>query len=160
MFSGNFGEGFVVAQRDELRMPQDSARRPFSEFDFSHGLKLQPNVIPHFLGSDALAPVAGLGGRQICELALCDPQWLERLKQGSSVRRVQSLMHLPCEHRLSTFEISDQQYLQPGAVQSIGADDKILTWFQRQFEPKFTRAASSTASRAKSNFLSVNLKTT
>jgi hypothetical protein len=66
---GSRVEGSGVAQGDEFGVAEEVALGPFGEFYFGFDFGAEPDVVGHFVGGDAFAPVARTSGRVRTSLA-------------------------------------------------------------------------------------------
>jgi hypothetical protein len=61
---------FIVAQGDELGVPQVIGASPLQELDLCDGFRTKPNTFPHLLGCEPLTPSAGANFGEIDERTL------------------------------------------------------------------------------------------
>src|SRR5262249_24909094 len=67
---------FVVAEVAEFGVAKEVTGGPFGKFDLGDDLRVEPNIVFHFVGGDAFAPVAAVSARQVREGTLFCGEWL------------------------------------------------------------------------------------
>jgi len=81
-----------LAQGDEFGVSQDLARSPLSELYLGLDFRTQPNIVGHFFGSDAFAPMAGFGCREVGEGPFGGGQGLQKFQECEAVGGVEALV--------------------------------------------------------------------
>ena len=75
----------IVAQRDELRVPQMIGASPLQELDLCNGFGTEPNALPHLLSGEPLTPSAGANLGKIDERTLLGFQMSDLLENSRLV---------------------------------------------------------------------------
>jgi hypothetical protein len=80
-----FARASSLAQCDEFGVAEKAAFCRLGKFDFGFDFRAQPDVVGHFFGADAFAPVAGFWCREIGEWTFLCGQGLQEFEQRADV---------------------------------------------------------------------------
>jgi len=126
----------VLAQSDELGMPQPIPLGPFEEFDLSDGLRPQPHRLVHLLGAEFFAEAWSVRLWEIHEWVRRRHEVLQLREHLSPGGRHESIPRPRRVHQLIPVVIPDDQRVDAVWAGEIPSDHELLPTIHAMLDPR------------------------